>query len=200
MVSRNSGLMTSFSSGYKSTDRAGLPWSKCDLHFLQHRNEALCFLVATRPGGFGVLDELLFHRGQIGQRQFGVDGLDIGDRIDLSRDVHDIGVFETAHHMGDGVGLANVGQELVAQSFAFGRSGHQPGDIHELDDRRNDFLRLDDLGQLLQARIGHFHDADVGLDGAEGIVLRRDARLGQRVEEGGFAHIGQSDDAAFETH
>ena len=40
----------------------------------------------------------------------------------------------------------------------------------------------------------------VRLDGAEGIVLRRDAGLCQGVEEGGLADVGQSDDAALEAH
>ena len=79
-------------------------------------------------------------------------------------------------------------------------AGHQAGDVDELDDGRRDALRLDDFGQLLQARIGHLDDADVRLDGAERIVLGRDAGLGQGVEEGGLADVGQADDAAFETH
>ena len=92
------------------------------------------------------------------------------------------------------------GEELVAQAFALGGAGHQAGDVDELDDGRHDALGLDDLGQLRQARIGHFDHADVGLDGAEGIVLGRDAGLGQRVEEGGLADVGQADDAALEAH
>jgi hypothetical protein len=39
----------------------------------------------------------------------------------------------------DGVGFADVGQELVAQAFALGRTGHQTGDVDELDDGRLDF-------------------------------------------------------------
>ena len=35
---------------------------------------------------------------------------------------------------------------------------------------------------------------------ASGIVLRRDARLRQGIEKGGFADVGQADDAALETH
>jgi hypothetical protein len=41
-----------------------------------------------------------------------------------------------------------------------------------------------------RARIGHFDDADVGLDGAEGVVLGSDAGLGEGVEEGRFADVG----------
>src|SRR6185503_18913927 len=40
--------------------------------------------------------------------------------------------------------------------------------------------------------------ADVRLDGAERIVLGRDAGLGQRVKEGGLADVRQADDAALQ--
>ena len=61
--------------------------------------------------------------------------------------------------------------------------------------------RLGELRQRVEARIGHRHLADIGLDGAEGIIRRlRRRRRGQRVEERRFADIGQADDAAFETH
>ena len=61
-------------------------------------------------------------------------------------------------------------------------------------------MRIDDFCQLRHARVGYFDDADVGFDGAEGIVRRFDARLGQRVKEGRFADVGQADDAAFQAH
>jgi hypothetical protein len=61
-------------------------------------------------------------------------------------------------------------------------------------------FRLDDVGQRLHARIRHLDHADVRLDGAERIVFSRDAGLGQGVEQGGLADVGQADDAAFETH
>jgi hypothetical protein len=53
---------------------------------------------------------------------------------------------------------------------------------------------------LRHALVRHFNDADVRLDSAEGIIFRRNARFGQGVEEGGFADVGQADDAAFERH
>ena len=53
-------------------------------------------------------------------------------------------------------------------------------------------------GEGIEARIGHLDDADVRLDGAERIVLRRDAGLGERVEQGGLADVGQADDAALQ--
>ncbi len=47
-------------------------------------------------------------------------------------------VVEAAHDVDDGVGLADVGQELVAQAFALGGAGDQAGDVDELDDGRLD--------------------------------------------------------------
>jgi hypothetical protein len=87
--------------------------------------------------------------------------------------VHHVLVVEAAHHVDDGVGLADVGQELVAQAFTLGGPGDQAGDVDELDDGGLHLLRLDDLGEGVEARVGHFDDAHVGLDGAEGSSRRR---------------------------
>ena len=73
------------------------------------------------------------------------------DRVDLAGDVDDVLVVEAAHDVDDRVGLADVGEELVAQALALGRAGHQAGDVDELDDRRDDALRLDDRRQLRRA-------------------------------------------------
>jgi hypothetical protein len=58
-----------------------------------------------------------------------------------------------------------------------------------------------DLGQGVQARLGHGDVAGVRLDRAERIVcgLRR-RRLGQGVEQGGLADVGQADDRDFQSH
>jgi 2-polyprenyl-6-methoxyphenol hydroxylase-like FAD-dependent oxidoreductase len=48
----------------------------------------------------------------------------------------------------------------------------------------------------VQPRVGQLDHADVGLDGAERVVLGGDAGLGQGVEEGGLADVGQAHDAA----
>jgi hypothetical protein len=33
-----------------------------------------------------------------------------------------------------------------------------------------------------------------------GVILRRNPRLGQRIEQSAFTHVGQTNDAAFQTH
>ena len=138
--------------------------------------------------------------GEIGQRELGVDHLDVGDRIDLARDVDHVRVVEAAHDVHDGVGLADVRQELVAEPLALGGAGDQAGDVDELDRRRDELLRLLDRREPAEPRVGHLDDADVGLDGAERIILGRDAGLGQRIEQRGLAHVRQADDPATQAH
>ena len=146
-------------------------------------------------------DDALLERVEIGQHQFGLDRLDVGDRIDLAFDMRDVAILEAAHHMGDGIDLADVGEELVAEALALRSAAHEAGDVDEGQARRNDLLRAGDLRQHVKARIGHAHVADIGLDGAERIVRRlRRRRLRQRIEERGLADIGKSDDATLETH
>ncbi len=138
-----------------------------------------------------------FYGGEIGEHQLGVDHLDVAHRIDVAGDMMDVGVFEAAHDLHDGVDFADMAEELVAQPFALARALDQAGDVHELDRRRNDDVGLDHLLQHLEPRIGHGHDADVRVDRAKGIIGRlRFAGAGDGVEESGFADVGQTDDSS----
>lgn len=105
---------------------------------------------------------------KVRQRQFGVDNVDIFRRVHFPRDVNDIVVFEAANHVTDSFGFADVGQKLVAETFAFGRAFNQARDINELHGGRQDTLRFDDFSQLVQTRIGHRYDTGVRLNGTEG--------------------------------
>ena len=51
-----------------------------------------------------------------------------------------------------------------------------------------------------EARVGQVDDADVRLDGRERVVRRQHLVLGQGVEQGGLADVGQSDDRDSESH
>ena len=138
---------------------------------------------------------------EVGQHQLGLDGLDIGDRIDAVLHMGDVGVLEAAHHMHDGVDLADMGEELVAQALALGGAAHQPGDVHEGEARGHDLRRFGERGERVEAQVRHRHLAHIGLDGAERIVRSLRGRgLDQRIEERRLADIGQADDAAFEAH
>jgi hypothetical protein len=50
----------------------------------------------------------------------------------------DVGVLEAAHHMRDGVDLADHGEELIAKPLAPGRAADEPGNVHESDAGRHE--------------------------------------------------------------
>ena len=51
---------------------------------------------------------------QVGQEQFGVDDVDVVEGVDAAGYVDDFRVVEAADDVGDGVGGADVAEELVA--------------------------------------------------------------------------------------
>ena len=112
------------------------------MHFVEHVDQALRLLVVARLGAPWCERCRLFStRRQVGQAELGLDDLDVGDRVDLAGDVDDVLVVEAAHDVDDRVGLADVGEELVAEAFALRRAGDEAGDVDELDDRRHDASR-----------------------------------------------------------
>ena len=114
--------------------------------------------------------------------------------------MHDVGVGESARDLADRVGLADVGEELVAQAFTLGGAAHDAGDVHEGHGGGQDALGAEDLRELVQARVGQGDDADVGLNGREGVVRGEHGRAGQGVEQGGLADVGQSSDTDSKRH
>ena len=158
------------------------------------------FLVAALGLLLDILLALL-QRLHVGQHQLGLDNLEIGQRIDAAGDVGDVVILEAAQDVGDGIDFADGGEELVAEAFALARPFHEASDIDEVHPRRDDLLRARDLRQHVEARLGHRHVADVGLDGAERIVRRlRRRSAGQGVEQGRLADIRQAHNSGLEAH
>ncbi len=142
-----------------------------------------------------------FEAVEIGQHQFRLDRVGVAGRIDASLDMRDVVILEAAQHVGDRVDFADVGEELVAEALAGRGAAHEAGDVDEGQPGRQNLCGLGNGGQLVEARVGHRHLADVRFDGAKGIVRRlRLRRLRQGVEQGGFADVRQADDAALEAH
>ena len=156
-------------------------------------------LLVALGGLLGLVNTALDHV-QIRHDQLHIDGLDIPHGVygyvgaGVCHYVHDIFVVKAADHMDDGIGLADVGQELVAEARTLTGSLHQTGNVHELNDRRGLFVRLIDLCQLVQPCIRHCHHAYVGVNGAEGVVGAFSTGVGNGVEQGGLANIRQSHD------
>ena len=106
----------------------------------------------------------------VGEDQLEVDRLDVARRVDRAFDVDDVVVLKAAYDVHDGVDLADVREELVAEALAFRGALHEAGDIDELDRRGREFFRLIHFGELVEALVRHRDDADVRLDRAERIV------------------------------
>ena len=137
---------------------------------------------------------------EVCQRQFGVDNFNIVSRVNFAGNVNDVVIFKAANNVTDRFGFTDVGQELVTQTFAFRCAFYQTGDIDKFHGRGKRTLRFYDFSQLIQARIRHWYDACVRLNSAEWKVGRFNTGFGQRVEQGRFPDVGQTDDTAFESH
>ena len=98
------------------------------------------FLVGADLGALFQIRDAPLQAFQIRQHQFGLDDVEIGQRINAPFDMGDVAVFETARHEGHRVTVPNIGQKLIAQPLALGGAAHQTRHIDEGDARRNDLF------------------------------------------------------------
>ena len=138
---------------------------------------------------------------EIGEHQLGLDGFGVVDRIDAALDMDDVVVLEAAQHIGDGVDLADMRRGTGCRAL---RPWRRRAPARRCRRRSAAWRSLERIWRSLRACRGA---------GREPAPRRHSARwcrtdnwrprrgaLGQRVEQGGLADIGQSDDAAFESH
>ncbi len=114
--------------------------------------------------------------------------------------MHHVVVFEAANDVRDGIDLTNMPEELVPQPLASTCPLDQTGDVDKLHGRRQNPFGVHDRGQGVETRVGDIDDPNVRLNGAEGVVGRFGAGGGDGIEDGRLAHVGKTDDAAFEAH
>ena len=86
-------------------------------HLLHDRQLGGRFLVLGGGALAGLLDAA-FQAFKVGEHQLCLDRIGIADRVDLAFDMGDVVVFEAAQHVDHGIDFADIGQELVAQTFA----------------------------------------------------------------------------------
>src|SRR5205823_7517919 len=131
---------------------------------------------------------------EIGEHELGLDGLDVAQRIDAALGVHDALIVVRAHDVYDRVGLADVGEEPVAEALPLMRAAHEPGDVVEVDRVRNDLAGAHDAREQLEALVAYGHDGHVWLDRGEGVVGGLGTCAGEGVEERGLARVGHAYD------
>ena len=78
---------------------------------------------------------------------------------------------EATEHLENGIHSANVRQEGVAKATSLGSTLHQSGNIGDLQNGGYLALGLECLHHVIKTLVGHGHTSDVGVDGAERIVL-----------------------------
>ena len=82
--------------------------------------------------------------------------------------------------------------------FLYGAFGNAH-EIHELDGRESGFLGFIHFRQPRHARVADFYYGDVGFRLGNGILRNLRPWLGQCVEKGGFARLGQAEKSDFQS-
>lgn len=150
--------------------------------------------------GFGLLfdfGEGVFGHLKVGEDELKGDHFDVVEGIDSACDVDDVGIFKAADDLDNGVGVADVREELVAEPFSLGGAFDKTCDVDETDGGRDDLFALGLVGEDLEAGVGEVDNADVRVDGAKGVVFRGDLFACDCVEEGRFADVGEAHKAAW---
>ena len=162
----------------------------------QQFDGALGILVAARRGLLLGLRQPALDGFEVFELQLGVDDSFVAHGVYRAVHMGDVAVVEAAQHVDDGVGVADVAQELVAQPLALRGPFDQARDVDDLDRGRHDALRAVDFRQPDEPFVGYGDDAHVGLDRTEGEICRLRLGVRQAVEQGRFADVGQTDDSA----
>ena len=163
----------------------------------QQGQQFFSLLVPAGSSHFLYLLDAVFHRLKVFDLQLCIHHLFVPHRVHGTVYMDDIPVIETAQHMQDGVGLADIGQKLVAQALPAGSPLHQAGNIHNFHGSGNGTLGLANVREHLQALVRHIGGTHIGVDGAERKIGALGLPGAYTVKQGGFANVGQSDDSTF---
>ena len=150
-------------------------------------------LLIPLGGLLGLVDAPLHHL-HVGHDQLQVNDVDVTDGVGAALHVDHVLVVKAAHNMDHRIGHTDVGEKLVAQALTSAGTLYQTGNVYELDHCWGGLFGVVHLCQLVQPGVGHRHHAHVGVDGAEGVVGALCAGVGDGVEQGGLAYVGQSHD------
>ena len=162
---------------------AGLALLEGGLVAEEQVGEFLCVLV-TRLGGLLSLCEACLNGLEVLYLELGVNDFLVAHGINAAVNVDHIAVVEAAQNVEDGVSLADVGQELVAQTFAAARALDQARDIDNVHSCRYGPLRLADVGQDFKPLVRDIGGAEIRLDCTEGEICALSLARANTVEEG----------------
>ena len=114
-----------------------------------------------------------------------------------SPESHNIIVVKATQHVDNSICLAYVTKELVAKSLTLRGTLNKSGNVDNLASSWNNTARMNYLGKLGKALIGHCDYAYIRLNCTEGEVGCLCLCVGEAVEECGLSHVRESYDTAF---
>ena len=150
-------------------------------------------LVAALGGLLRLVDAPLDHL-DVRHDELKVDDVNVAQGIGTALNVGDVRVVKAADNVNDGVRGTDVGKEFIAETLAMGRALYKTRDVHKLNDGGCELLWVVLIPQPLQPLIRHGHNAHVRVNGAERVVVRGHARVGDGIEQRGLADVRQPDD------
>ena len=150
-------------------------------------------LIAALHSLLGFINTTFYHF-DVCHNQLKVNDVDIPQGVGGAFHVGNIAVLKAAHNMHDGIGGADVGEELISKTFALGSTLNKTCDINEFDHSRGQLLGIVQIRQPLQTLIRNGYDTYIGVDGTKRIIICRDTCICNCVKEGRLANIGKSND------
>ena len=164
---------------------------------LKHSHFHLGILVVADGCNLLLLCQSALDGFKVLQLQFGVDDFLVTYRVDGAVNMGYVVILKTAQHMDDGVGLADVAKELVAESLALTCAFHESGDIHNLTCCGHYTSWMHQFCQFCKSFVGHCNHAHIGFDSTKRKIRCLSLSARQTIEKGGLAHIGQSNNTTF---
>ena len=138
------------------------------------------------------LGEALLDRLQVGEGELQLDDTEVLERV---RGAGNVVVGERPQHEHDGIDLADVGEEAVAQPLALARPLDEPADVDHLHSGVYDVAALGHLGEPVKTVVGDLRYPDVRILGREGVGRGERSAAGEGVVQRALAGVGQADEA-----
>jgi hypothetical protein len=156
---------------------------------------SVCSIPVTRPLSSLDFINRPFDEFQIRQYEFEFNHGSIRARIAAGTGHDNRRIVKASNHVTDGIHFSDVLEEFVPESLTLRGPLYQPGDVYEFNDIWYDALREKEFRNPSETTVRNFHDPDVWIDRAKGIILRRNRDRRQGVKQCGFADIRQPDDS-----
>lgn len=146
---------------------AGLTLKEGILVLEKDVHQAFGVFISAGRGLLGDLCEAVFDSLEVFNLELRVDDLFVTDRVHATVHMDDIVVIKAAEDVEDGVSLADIGEELVAETFALAGTFNEAGDVHDFDRGRDDTFRVAELLEFFETFVRDYCGTDIRLDCAE---------------------------------